>query len=84
MAMKYLISCQLLFVIIYSHAQNLDPQKKYYIACVAFWNVENLYDTLNDQWKNDEWSSQYFFTREVIICQLSLLTASQEVSCEDL
>lgn len=24
------------------------------MSVIGFWNVENLYDTLNDQWKNDE------------------------------
>jgi len=36
------------------HAQKLDPSKNYYISAIGFWNVENLYDTLNDKWKNDE------------------------------
>jgi hypothetical protein len=35
-------------------AQKLDKNKKYFIAAIGFWNVENLYDTLNDQLKNDE------------------------------
>ncbi len=52
--MKFQILYLLLFTFVTSKAQNLDPQKKYFIACFAFWNVENLYDTLNDQWKNDE------------------------------
>jgi hypothetical protein len=37
-----------------SFAQKLDSKKKYFIANIGFWNVENLYDTLNDVWKNDE------------------------------
>ena len=36
------------------NAQKLDKQKHYYLSAIGFWNVENLYDTLNDQWKNDE------------------------------
>jgi hypothetical protein len=32
----------------------LQKSKSYYISAIGFWNVENLYDTLNDQWKNDE------------------------------
>jgi hypothetical protein len=36
------------------NAQKLDKSKNYYMAAIGFWNVENLYDTLNDQWKNDE------------------------------
>ncbi len=35
-------------------AQNLQPNTQYHLAVLGFWNVENLYDTLNDQWKNDE------------------------------
>jgi endonuclease/exonuclease/phosphatase family metal-dependent hydrolase len=38
----------------FSPAQELKKNKKYFIAAIAFWNVENLYDTLNDHWKNDE------------------------------
>ena len=37
-----------------SLAQKLDKEKKYFLSAIGFWNVENLYDTLNDQWKNDE------------------------------
>ena len=36
------------------YAQNLEKEKQYYLAAIGFWNVENLYDTLNDRWKNDE------------------------------
>lgn len=35
-------------------AQHLQKDKSYYLAGVGFWNVENLYDTINDVWKNDE------------------------------
>lgn len=35
-------------------AQKLEPGKDYWISAMGFWNVENLYDTLNDKWKNDE------------------------------
>jgi len=46
----------LLFVIAVGNffAQSLDKNKKYFVSGIGFWNVENLYDTLNDQWKNDE------------------------------
>lgn len=49
-----------LFLLIYlvtyfiGSAQKLDKNKNYYIAAIGFWNVENLYDTLNDPWKNDD------------------------------
>lgn len=35
-------------------AQQLDKNKKYNIVAVGFWNVENLYDTINDPLKSDE------------------------------
>ena len=35
-------------------SQQLDKTREYYISAIGFWNVENLYDTLNDKWKNDE------------------------------
>lgn len=35
-------------------SQQLEKGKTYYMAAIGFWNVENLYDTLNDKWKNDE------------------------------
>jgi hypothetical protein len=35
-------------------AQQLDKTKAYFLSAIGFWNVENLYDTLNDPWKNDE------------------------------
>src|SRR4051812_14121429 len=34
--------------------QNLRKDKKYYLVAVGFWNVENLYDTINDPKKDDE------------------------------
>lgn len=35
-------------------AQELENNKIYHLAAIGFWNVENLYDTLNDPFKNDE------------------------------
>ena len=32
----------------------LDPSKKYSVNTIAFYNVENLFDTINDPNKNDE------------------------------
>ncbi len=37
-----------------AYGQKLQSDKNYFISALGFWNVENLYDTLNDQWKNDE------------------------------
>lgn len=31
-----------------------EPEKKFYTASVAFYNLENLFDTINDPVKNDE------------------------------
>lgn len=55
-----------------TNAQKLDKNKNYYISAIGFWNVENLYDTLNDQWKNDEeftpagtnaWNGKRYWTK---------------------
>jgi hypothetical protein len=35
-------------------AQTLDKDKTYFLAALGFWNVENLYDTLDDPRKNDD------------------------------
>lgn len=35
-------------------SQVLDKNKNYFVSAVGFWNVENLYDTINDPLKNDE------------------------------
>jgi hypothetical protein len=43
-----------LIIALQINAQKLDEKKNYYLSAIGFWNVENLYDTLNDQWKNDE------------------------------
>ena len=44
----------LTFVATFVNAQKLEKNKNYFLSALGFWNVENLYDTLNDQWKNDE------------------------------
>jgi hypothetical protein len=46
------LSLVILFSSLFS--QSLDKKKNYFISAIGFWNVENLYDTLNDKWKNDE------------------------------
>jgi hypothetical protein len=35
-------------------AQKLAKDKNYFISAIGFWNVENLYDTINDVSKDDE------------------------------
>jgi hypothetical protein len=52
MKMKFLTAFLLLSVLI--NAQTLNKDKQYYVAAIGFWNVENLYDTLNDPKKIDE------------------------------
>jgi endonuclease/exonuclease/phosphatase family metal-dependent hydrolase len=42
-----------------TYSQTLENDKNYNIAAIGFWNVENLYDTLNDRWKNDEEFTPY-------------------------
>ncbi len=53
-------------------AQTIDKTKKYAALSIGFWNVENLYDTLNDPLKNDEeflpsgtyaWNSPKYWTK---------------------
>lgn len=53
-------------------SQKLAKDKDYSIAAIGFWNVENLYDTLNDPWKNDEdftpegintWNGKRYWTK---------------------
>lgn len=49
-----LLFLSLLIFALKLHSQALDKSKNYFISAIGFWNVENLYDTLNDKWKNDE------------------------------
>lgn len=50
-----------LLIILNSTAQTLDPNKKFEVACVGFYNVENLYDTIDSPNTND---SEYTPTSE--------------------
>lgn len=52
--------------------QKLQGKQDYFISAIGFWNVENLYDTLNDPWKNDEdftpeglnsWTGERYLTK---------------------
>jgi hypothetical protein len=55
MILKYKLTLLVFILIPFClSAQKLDKKKNYYLSAIGFWNVENLYDTLNDQWKNDE------------------------------
>ena len=44
----------LLFFILFVSTQLIFSQKKYQIRTIAFYNLENLYDTINDPTINDE------------------------------
>lgn len=55
-----------------SSAQQLDKNKTYFLSAIGFWNVENLYDTINDPRKNDDeftpagsnaWNAQRYQTK---------------------
>lgn len=52
--MRRFIAFSLIIAGFGAFSQKLQKDKNYYISAIGFWNVENLYDTLNDQWKNDE------------------------------
>lgn len=47
------LSC-LLFITSVAQEIAIDKSKKYSAMAVGFWNIENLYDTLNDPFKWDE------------------------------
>ena len=44
----------LVFVVILFFSTTLFGQKNYQIKTIAFYNLENLFDTINDPTKNDE------------------------------
>ncbi|MBI5542016.1 MAG: endonuclease/exonuclease/phosphatase family protein [Bacteroidia bacterium] len=44
----------LVVVVFFIAANGFSQEKKYKALCVAFYNLENLYDTVNDPNKNDE------------------------------
>lgn len=52
--MKIKIFGFLLVLVVSMQAQTLKKDKNYYVSAIGFWNVENLYDTLNDPKKIDE------------------------------
>ncbi len=56
MRTNYFLLTLLAFLCISAFGQEIaiDKNKKYSALAVGFWNVENLYDTLNDPFKNDE------------------------------
>ena len=52
--MKNLSFCFLFFFLLFTHSQNPQEKRNFKIHTVAFYNVENLFDTINDVNKNDE------------------------------
>ena len=44
----------LIFLLLSFHEKTIAQEKRYKIHTVAFYNVENLFDTINDVNKNDE------------------------------
>lgn len=54
MSQKIKLIGLLFFITSVINAQTLDKNKKYFVSSIGFWNVENLYDTINDPIRNDE------------------------------
>ncbi len=53
--MKTIIAILFLLCTTFLQSQtSLQKDKNYYVSAIGFWNVENLYDTLNDPKKIDE------------------------------
>lgn len=53
MCKNYLLLCSLILPLCF-YSQKLCKGKNFQLSAIGFWNVENLYDTINDRWKNDE------------------------------
>lgn len=70
---QILYSAALILGLVWSlNAQKLQNDKKYFISAIGFYNVENLFDTINDVWKNDEeytpsgknaWNGKRYWTK---------------------
>ncbi|GAB1418689.1 endonuclease [Bacteroidales bacterium] len=72
MKRNFLIAFAFLFVFIVSLTTLRAQQRNFKVGCVAFYNVENLFDTINDPEKNDEeflpnganqWNSKKYLTK---------------------
>jgi len=86
--MRFLLFFNLLFLVfsnnqLFAQAE-LDKNKQYHVACIGFYNVENLYDTIN-QPNNDEeflpespkkWNTEKYFKKlenlSTVISQLGI------------
>lgn len=69
---RFILLLFLLTVYITVCSQKLQGKQDYFISAIGFWNVENLYDTLNDPWKNDDdftpegintWTGERYLTK---------------------
>ena len=52
--MKNLLYCFMFFFLLFTLSQNSQEKRNFKIHTVAFYNLENLFDTINDINKNDE------------------------------
>ena len=52
--MKNLLFCFMFFFLLFAPSQNSQEKRSFKIHTVAFYNLENLFDTINDVNKNDE------------------------------
>lgn len=82
--MKKYIKCELIFLLLIftfnaSVFSQTDKKKEYYVACVGFWNIENLYDTIDqpnddaeflpdgkNQWTGERYKKKLLRLSEVI------------------
>ena len=52
--MKKYIILSLILPLVYLNNQSFQEKRKFKIHTIAFYNVENLFDTINDPFKFDE------------------------------
>jgi hypothetical protein len=54
MRIRLVFSFLFSLVFLFAFAQDKKQEKKFQVAIIGFYNLENLYDTINDPTKNDE------------------------------
>ena len=69
---KYIFILLFLFV----SSESFSQEKKYKIACIGFYNLENLFDTINEPNNDEEFlpDGAYHYTSEVYLDKLSHLS----------